>query len=128
MMSVSRRKVLQGGVAIVVGAAVPLAPRLAWAGAAATLDLATFKRLVGSTFQASVNGTTVSLRLASATQQAKPTKKGECFSLLFEGSTRFAQGGYSFQHPSLGSFPLFVVPVTSPGSATTTYEAIFNRI
>ncbi len=139
-MAMSRRRLLEAGAAAIACAALPLRslgllfPDPAFAapmavGRTAGLHLATFSALVGTTFGATVGGPHVQLRLAKATQGQKVTRKGENFSLLFDGSNGapFGQGTYTFTHPSIGSFPMFVVPVNGP-SATPTYQAVFNRV
>jgi len=98
------------------------------AGGAAGLRLTTFAALVGTRFGATVAGSHVDLRLARATKGQKVTRRGENFSLLFDGAggAPFGQGTYTFTHPSIGSFPMFVVPVNQ--AAAPTYEAVFNRV
>ena len=55
---------------------------------------------------------------------------GDVFSITFSGSgaERLDQGTYDFRHASVGTFPLFIVPVDLVEGGTQTYEAIFNRI
>jgi len=51
----------------------------------------------------------------------------ESFSLLFLGPRpAFAQAQYAVEHPAMGSFELFLVPIQSNGDQQH-YEAIFNR-
>jgi hypothetical protein len=52
----------------------------------------------------------------------------EGFSLMFQGpAERFLpQKMYSFEHDTIGSFPLFIVPVGREGSLLK-YQAVFNR-
>ncbi len=139
-MSMSRRRLLQGGAAAFVCTALPmrslglLFPDSAFAapaaaGGAAGLRLSTFTALVGTRFGATVGGSHVDLRLAKATKGQKVTRRGENFSLLFDGAggAPFSQGTYTFTHPSIGSFPMFVVPVNQ-AKAAPTYEAVFNRV
>jgi hypothetical protein len=56
-------------------------------------------------------------------------KAAEVFSLTFEtlGPGSFAQGTYPLQHPSLGSFQLFLVPV-GQGPRGFLLEAVVNRL
>ncbi len=145
-MSISRRRLLEGGAAALVCTALPMrslgllfpdsafaAPAAAGgaavAGGAAGLRLTTFAALVGTRFGATVAGSHVDLRLARATKGQKVTRRGENFSLLFDGAggAPFGQGTYTFTHPSIGSFPMFVVPVNQANAAPT-YEAVFNRV
>ena len=54
----------------------------------------------------------------------------ECFSLLFRGSSNVSlkQGTYLFDHPELGAFAMFLVPVNQPLSdGGHHYEVIVNR-
>lgn len=53
---------------------------------------------------------------------------GECFSLVFAGPNRplLRQGTYTFEHKELGSFSLFIVPI-SGDQQRVCYEAVFNR-
>ena len=58
-----------------------------------------------------------------------PARAGwECFSLLFEGPDPpvFGQGTYRTEHPAIGTFPLFVVPVWTDAEGQH-YEAVINR-
>jgi hypothetical protein len=82
-------------------------------------------------------GETVAVVLASATviggaaspSRAAAETEAESFSLEFRGPrARFlAQGTYQLEHPALGSFPLFIVPVGLEGEEYR-YEAVFNRL
>jgi hypothetical protein len=53
----------------------------------------------------------------------------ESFSLLFHGaqSQPLGQGTYSFEHPQLGTFALFIVPVAAEGGQLH-YQVVFNRL
>jgi len=53
----------------------------------------------------------------------------ESFSLLFHGaqSQPLGQGMHSFEHPSLGRFDLFIVPVAAE-QGMLHYQAVFNRL
>jgi hypothetical protein len=53
----------------------------------------------------------------------------ERFSLVFAGQRAplLPQETYTFEHPQLGRFELFIVPVLSRDAARQKYEAIFNR-
>lgn len=52
----------------------------------------------------------------------------ENFSLMFEGSSKrfLPQKMYSFEHDTMGSFALFIVPVGREGNVFK-YQAVFNR-
>lgn len=53
----------------------------------------------------------------------------ERFTLVFAGSRgeRLPQENYHFEHPQIGRFEMFIVPVTSIDSKWQKYEAVFNR-
>lgn len=76
----------------------------------------------------------VLLVLAAAQLQAPgppwaPDARNEKFSLLFQGprALPLEQDTYLFEHPRLGRFPMFIVPVFLANVAGAFYEAIFNR-
>ena len=73
---------------------------------------------------------TVTVRLAEVAdiRHTAPQGADDSFSLLFAGpaSRPLEQDTYGVEHDSLGSFPLFIVPVYS-GNPEPHYEAIFNR-
>jgi hypothetical protein len=62
--------------------------------------------------------------------EAFETSATEGFSLRFTGpqSPLIPQGIRAMEHPSLGQFELFLVPVQDPRTDIHTYEAIFNRL
>jgi hypothetical protein len=91
------------------------------------LRLATYVPLVGSTFAIHRPGALpLSVELASATRLAGV---GESFSLIFRGhgNAKLAQQVYNLEHPRLGSFPLFLVPV-GPAFKGQEFQAVVNRI
>lgn len=53
---------------------------------------------------------------------------GECFTLVFRGPnrTRFRQDTYTFDHPALGKFEMFITPTDRP-SKQQYYTAVINR-
>jgi hypothetical protein len=53
----------------------------------------------------------------------------ESFSLLFHGaqSQPLGQGTHSFEHPQVGAFALFIVPVAAE-SGRLHYQAVFSRL
>jgi hypothetical protein len=57
------------------------------------------------------------------------TAKQERFSVLFQGplDRGVQQGSYSFEHEELGTFELFIVPISRQENGFV-YEAAFNRI
>jgi hypothetical protein len=137
----SRRTVLAAGLATV--AASVMASESPSAGAATSarptggarrgpavpsLGRSAFGGVVGTTFTVHTSGRTradVLLTDVGPLSVGHPTEQR--FSLVFEGSARtpFNQGTYPVQHPQLGSFDLFLVPV-GPTGAVQPYQAIFN--
>ena len=63
-----------------------------------------------------------------AARPGAPGMSGESFSLVFAGPSAPAlpQGTYPFEHQELGSFSLFIVPVSADPQRVC-YEAVFNR-
>ena len=98
---------------------------------------AEFSSVVGTSFRARANdgGDVVSFELTQATPNripanasARPTQY-ESFSLLFRGPGQkmLAQGTYDFEHERLGTFPMFIVPV-SRETESVVYQAVFNQL
>jgi hypothetical protein len=58
-----------------------------------------------------------------------PDAEFERFSLVFAGSREhwLPQETYLFEHPRIGRFELFIVPVLTLDSTRHKYEAVFNR-
>jgi hypothetical protein len=80
------------------------------------------------------DGNVVPLELIEATE-GTPRQAGnqgtvyENFSLLFAGPLQpvLEQRIHSFQHPAVGRFEIFIVPVVSRDPSGMRYECIFNR-
>jgi hypothetical protein len=102
----------------------------------AELDAAKFATVLHSRFQV---GSTLSRAVDVALVEVSPTRRFgsgapgaapafESFSLLFEGpvSTPLTQGTYSFAHPQMGHFDLFIVPIGRKEQLIQ-YQAVFNR-
>jgi hypothetical protein len=54
---------------------------------------------------------------------------GECFSLLFRGGgPALQQNTYTVEHPALGTFKLFLVPVGTDDNGAQGYLATINRL
>ena len=55
---------------------------------------------------------------------------GECFSLLFRGGggPALLQNTYTVEHPALGTFKLFLVPVETDDNGAQGYLATINRL
>jgi hypothetical protein len=92
------------------------------------LRLATYVPLVGSTFRVHRSqSSSLSVKLISATRL--PSELGEAFSLIFRGhgNARLEQDTYTIEHSTLGTFPLFLVPVGSTQKGQN-FQAVVNRI
>lgn len=74
------------------------------------------------------DGTRVPLRLVRVTE-GPAHGTFEQFSVMFDApaSTALPQGTYAVQHPSLGAFDLFIVPVGGSKARRAEYEACFSR-
>jgi len=98
------------------------------------LRCATFVPLVNSRFKWNTGGASPhDLVLADIQEQpVTSTSDGaslETFSLLFwnPSAEKVRQGTYQLQHPAIGEFSLFIVPVARVPRGQY-YEAVFNRI
>jgi hypothetical protein len=92
------------------------------------LRLATYVPLVGSTFRIHRSqSSSLSVKLVSATRL--PSELGEAFSLIFRGhgNAKLGQETYTIEHSTLGTFPLFLVPVGSAQKGQD-FQAVVNRI
>jgi hypothetical protein len=91
------------------------------------LRLATYVPLVGSTFRIHRSQSSLSVKLVSATRL--PSEHGEAFSLIFRGhgNAKLGQETYTIEHSTLGTFPLFLVPV-GPAQKGQDFQAVVNRI
>ena len=60
--------------------------------------------------------------------EGRSTESFEQFSMLFTGPTEplLKQATYRLEHPAMGSFDLFIVPISSDEGGTV-YEAVFSR-
>jgi hypothetical protein len=102
-------------------------------GVLEALTYSSFAPCVGEGFEVRLGSDqSLLLTLNTATESPPPTPQsplGERFSLIFYGprATFLPQGTYTFSHPALGSFPLFIVPVGAD-AAQVHYEAVFNRL
>lgn len=131
-MDLSRRRMLQGGVAMAALATSPLR----WVGtalaapagtvSASWLSRATFVPLVGSQFGAgSGRSRTVLTLVAVRDLPSVPATDGR-FSLLLRGPSTLRQGTWPLHHETLGDSTLFIVPIGPPTSVRN-YEVIVNR-
>jgi hypothetical protein len=84
--------------------------------------------LVGSAFLIRRSAASaLRVKLVSATPL--PSDVGEAFSLTFQGhgNAKLGQETYTIEHPRLGAFPLFLVPVGAARRGQS-FEAVVNRI
>ena len=110
--------------------------RLAPVGAMARkadLSLASFTPNVGSEFVVTTGAGQERVTLVDATAaKARPKERkdlrGDAFSLVFAGAgaKAFNDGIFEVSHATMGTFPLFLVPVGKPVQAQR-YEAVFDR-
>jgi hypothetical protein len=98
------------------------------------LDFQTFAAQLHTVFQVALEGGNVPLELIEATEGAsrQAGKDGmvyESFSLFFAGPLQpvLEQRIHSVQHPRIGQFEVFIVPVVSRDPSGMRYECIFNR-
>ena len=95
------------------------------------LNLATFAENLQTKFQASAAETKpVELEMVSATDTGTNLEEGrEQFSIIFRGplDTFLEQQTYQLEHPRMGTFDLFLVPVRKQEDGFY-YEACFARM
>jgi hypothetical protein len=91
------------------------------------LTQTTFAPHVGSLFRVLVGDGAVELTLADVSE-VRSSPRAESFSLEFHGPAAAAlpQAEYRIEHPVIGEFSLFIVPVGQERDVLQ-YEAIFNR-
>lgn len=90
------------------------------------LSSSTFRDCLSTAF--TVIGPDIELELV-AHDPGKPSTAVEQFSLLFHGPDHplLSQGTYQFEHPQMGAFEMFIVPIgREPGRLI--YEAVFSRL
>jgi hypothetical protein len=102
-----------------------------------TLTLAKFSELLRTHFLVRLTPPqeAIQLELVQVTPGGTFAKGGpnvpqyESFSLLFHGaqSQPLRQGTYPFEHPGVGKFDLFIVPVAAE-QGLLHYQAVFNRL
>jgi len=93
------------------------------------LNLASFAEHVQTKFQASVEGSAkVELLMVSATDSGSGPGR-EQFSIVFRGPLDIflPQQTYQMEHPQMGSFDLFLVPIKREEDGLY-YEAAFARM
>jgi hypothetical protein len=103
------------------------------ADALANYDKSAFSSYLNSIFRLYTGYSTIDVALvevkdlmpAAATAQ----NGAECFSLLFRGgSVALPQNTYRIEHPSLGTFALFLVPGAPDDNGAQSFVAIINRL
>jgi len=74
------------------------------------------------------DGANVDFLLAKVSERPI-TKNVEQFSLVFHApaGTGVSDGTHGFQHPALGEFELFIVPIGAPDDRRAVYQACFSR-
>jgi hypothetical protein len=134
--ALTRRQLFKhaGGAAALAVAPGLFLARPAVAAPRGTLTLAQMLPHVGSRFDLSLSrGQRVSVTLLEATGRTpatlgRRTVTGEVFSLVFgQTRTQVPAGTYSFQHPAVGPFQLFVSPVGRAVNGQR-YEAVVNHV
>ena len=149
-MSITRRKFLKAGTLVALSAAIPLKavgqqPRKVNDGnpidqskdvAADPLSQygkSAFSSYLNSIFRLYTGYSTIDVALVEVKDLAPGADTArtgaECFSLLFRGgSTVLKQNTYKIDHPSLGTFPLFLVPAGPDDNGAQSFVAIINRL
>ena len=146
-MSINRRKFLRAGSLVALSAAIPLKsvlgqgirkgsdgnPQKATPDNLANYNKAAFESYLNSIFRLYSGSAVVEIALVEVkdigSTTAKPQPGAESFSLEFRGGTRtIDQGTYWLDHPSLGSFQLFLTPGKTDDNGAASYVAIINRI
>ena len=101
-----------------------------------TLTAAKFSEFLKTRFCVHIGPVdTMELELAEVTSCGTFTKGGanvpqyESFSLMFHGvqNRPLQQGSYPFEHPQMGRFDLFIVPIAQE-QGMVHYQAVFNRL
>src|SRR6266849_4307034 len=149
-MSITRRKFLKAGTLVALTAAIPLRvigqqPRKVNDGnpidqskdvaadPLSSYNRAAFESYLNSIFRLYTGYSTIDVALVEVKDLmpgAATTQTGaECFSLLFRGgSVALPQNTYKIEHPSLGTFPLFLVPGKPDDNGAQSFVAIINRL
>lgn len=93
------------------------------------LTPASFSEISNKTFRLHIPETDVLELELIKVEDLGSTGKQERFSVLFRGPLDRAvqQGSYSFEHEELGTFGLFIVPISRQEDGLV-YEAAFNRL
>ena len=154
-MSISRRKFLRAGTLVALSAALPLGvfgqsrkdkngihmtptdPQnpidpIDLSDPLANYNRSVFSSYLNSIFQLYTGYSVVAVALLEVKDMlpaSTPANGRECFSLLFRGGiVALPQSTYRIDHPSLGSFQLFLVPGGPDDNGAQSYVAIINRL
>ncbi len=149
-MSITRRRFLKAGTLVALAAAIPLKaagqqPRKGNDGnpidqskdvvpdPLSNYGKSAFSSYLNSIFRLYTGYSTIDVALVEvkdlAPGAATAQTGGECFSLLFRGgNVALPQNTYMIEHPSLGTFPLFLVPGTPDDNGAQSFVAIINRL
>jgi hypothetical protein len=147
-MSISRRKFLKVGTLVALSAAIPVSvfgqnrkdgdgnpvdQQPIQLDPLAHYTRSAFSSYVNSIFQIYTGYSVVEVALAEVNDLmpagSTPANGRECFSLLFRGGiVALPQNTYRIDHPSLGSFKLFLVPGSPDNVGAQSYVAIINRL
>jgi hypothetical protein len=103
-----------------------------WPGQTAldSLTFDQFQQHLASTFRVHhADGVQEMVLTAVAASTAEPDRLQDNFAIMLHGTATVPldQGTYKLEHPSLGAFDLFLVPV-GKAPAHQAYEAIFSRL
>lgn len=155
-MAITRRKFLKTGTLVALAAGIPLkaalltpaqqvrkpnqednpierTPQNLTPDPLANYSKASFSPYVNSVFRLNAGRLTVDVTLLEVkdimSKGAVAQGGAECFSLLFRGgSNALPQNTYRLDHPSLGSFQMFLVPSGADDNGAQGYVAIVNRL
>jgi len=149
-MSITRRKFLKAGTLVALASAIPLKAagqqvrkgndgnpidqsKDVVADPLSGYTRAAFSSYLNSIFRLYTGYSTIDVALVevkdlmpgAATEQTG----AECFSLQFRGgSTALSQYTYGIEHPSLGTFQLFLVPGGADNNGVQSFVATINRL
>ena len=100
-------------------------------GALSNYTKATFVSYIDSVFVFRVPGVRKDIEVTlMQVSDMTAAPGGECFSLLFRGGggPALRQNTYTVEHPALGTFKLFLVPVGTDDNGAQGYLATINRL
>ncbi|HVS82719.1 MAG TPA: twin-arginine translocation signal domain-containing protein [Pyrinomonadaceae bacterium] len=149
-MSITRRKFLKAGTLVALSAAIPLKAmgqqipkgndgnpidqsKDIAADPLSHYNRSAFSSYLNSIFRLYTGYSTIDVALVEVKDlmpwAAKAQNGAECFSLLFRGgNVALPQNTYRIEHPSLGTFQLFLVPGGPDDNGAQSFVAIINRL